>query len=157
MSHLLTASIIAGVVVVALPWSNKNGLLTGIFLCGLSTPPFVVILSWNALTCAGHTKKTTANMMFLVGYCIGNLCSPQLWQSKFAPRYYVPWGVIIGCWTLCPFIILSVWWSLKKENKRRDELAAQPDFVVQRYFDDNGHEIDPTFVDVSDVSISTVS
>lgn len=90
---------------IAVPWTAKGALLAGIYLTGFMTPPFVMTLSWNSLCSAGHTKKTTANMMVLVGYCVGNLCSPQLWQAKFAPRYYMPWGVILACWSINPFIL----------------------------------------------------
>lgn len=65
--------------------------------------------------------------MLLIGYCkpftnrivkgkdddlvshigLGNLLSPQMWEAKYAPRYYVPWGIILGTYVLNPIILVS--------------------------------------------------
>lgn len=38
---------------------------------------------------------------------------------------------------------------LNKENKRRDALGHD---YIEKYYDEDGDEIDPTFLDVTDVS-----
>lgn len=65
--------------------------------------------------------------MLLIGYCktskcrivkgkdidpashvgLGNLLSPQMWEAKYAPRYYIPWGIILGTYVLNPIILVS--------------------------------------------------
>jgi hypothetical protein len=47
---------------------------------------------------------------------------------------------------------LTIRYFLKRENDRRDRLMADPNYVHERYFDEQGQEIDATFMDITDVS-----
>ncbi|WWD22552.1 hypothetical protein CI109_107045 [Kwoniella shandongensis] len=143
-------NIISGVLMVALPWTARAGLLVAVYLGGVGTPGFVLSLSWCAESNAGHTKKTTTNAMLLIGYCLGNLLSPQMWQAKYAPRYYVPWGIILGTYVVNPLILLTIRFFLNKENKRRDRLASTGQIQIEKYVDEHGNEIDSTFLDITD-------
>jgi ACS family allantoate permease-like MFS transporter len=100
-------NIVSGIMMLTLPWSNQGGLLTSIYLGGLGTSGFVLALSWCAATNTGHTKKTTTNAMLLIGYCLGNLLSPQMWKAEYAPRYYIPWGVILATYIICPCMLVK--------------------------------------------------
>ncbi|ORY25069.1 putative membrane transporter [Naematelia encephala] len=141
-------SIISGILLIALPWTAKPGLLVGVYLGGFGTPGFVLALSWCAATNTGHTKKTTTNAMLLIGYCLGNLLSPQMWQAKYSPRYYVPWGIILATYVVNPALLITIRYYLNKENKRRDALSAEE--APEKFYDENGEEIDPTFLDITD-------
>jgi hypothetical protein len=133
--------------IVALPWSAKGALLSAIYIGSLGgAPSFVIALAWCTSTNAGHTKKTTANAMILIGYCLGNLLAPQMWRAQYAPRYYVPWGVILASYSICPLMFLGIRWGLARENKRRDALGL----VGEKYYDENGDEIEATFLDITD-------
>lgn len=70
-----------------------------------------------------------------------------MWQGKYAPRYYIPWGIILGTYVINPVILLGIRYFLNKENRRRDALGQEK---VEKFFDENGDEIDPTFLDVTD-------
>lgn len=120
-------NIVSGILLVALPWTAKGALLFAVYLGGVGTPGFVLSLSWCSTSNTGHTKKATANAMLLIGYCksskcrivkgkdidpashvgLGNLLSPQMWEAKYAPRYYIPWGIILGTYVLNPIILVS--------------------------------------------------
>ncbi|WVQ76152.1 hypothetical protein IAR50_005805 [Cryptococcus sp. DSM 104548] len=143
-------NIISGVLMVALPWSCKGGLLFAMYLGGVGTPGFVLSLSWCSTTNTGHTKKATANAMLLIGYCLGNLLSPQMWQSKYAPRYYLPWGIILATYVINPLILLAIRYFLNRENKRRDRLVETGHMEIEKFVDEHGDEIDPTFLDMTD-------
>ncbi|RDW74873.1 membrane transporter-1 [Coleophoma cylindrospora] len=143
-------NIVAGIMIVTLSWDNKGGLLTSIYLGGLGTSGFVLALSWCAATNTGHTKKTTTNAMLLIGYCLGNLLSPQMWKASYAPRYYIPWGVILATYVICPCILLGIGYALWRENKRRDRLMETGEIQVEKFYDENDEEIDPTFLDITD-------
>lgn len=56
----------------------------------------------------------------LVGYCVGNLVGPQVWQAKYAPRNYVPWGIVLASYTICPILLWIIRTMLVRENMRRD-------------------------------------
>lgn len=62
--------------------------------------------------------------MYHVGYGLGNILSPQLFQGQYKPRYIVTWWVIL--WVACVLpmaIVLYLRYYLRRENKRRDVLA----------------------------------
>lgn len=62
--------------------------------------------------------------LYHVGYGLGNILSPQLFQGKYKPRYIETWWVIL--WVACVFpmlLVLYLRYYLNKENKRRDLLA----------------------------------
>ena len=44
-----------------------------------------------------------------------------MWQAKYKPRNYVPWGIIAGSFLVCSTIPLVIRWILAKENALRDE------------------------------------
>ncbi|WWC66634.1 uncharacterized protein I206_100537 [Kwoniella pini CBS 10737] len=143
-------NIISACLLIALPFTVKGGLLFAIYLGGVGTPGFVLSLSWCASSTSGHTKKTTTNAMLLIGYCLGNLLSPQMWQAKYAPRYYLPWGIILGTYVINPCILLGIRYFLNKENKRRDKLFATGEAEIEKFVDEEGREIDSTFLDITD-------
>jgi len=102
---------------------------------------------WAANCSAGHTKKTTVIALYHVGYGLGNILSPQLFQPQYKPRYYVPWGVILGVASVFPAIlILYIRYYLDKENKRRDALVASGKEIqgtgVVESTDGEGHLVD---------------
>lgn len=72
---------------------------------------------------------------------------PQVWQAKYAPRYYVPWGVILACYVVCPVLVFTIRTVLVRRNKTRDAAAAQRANLLAQ-----GKEVDvdETFVDVVD-------
>jgi MFS transporter, ACS family, allantoate permease len=84
-------------------------------------------------------KKMTVNAVFLAGYCIGQILAPQFWKSKYAPRYRVPWAIVLVCpisyfhryayifsyvlqvaFCLDAILIVIIRIYLDRENKRRD-------------------------------------
>ncbi|KAF2159170.1 hypothetical protein M409DRAFT_71184 [Zasmidium cellare ATCC 36951] len=118
--------IISCILLLSLPWSNRWGLIAAIWIRATGGIPYSVVMIWAANCSAGHTKKTTVIGLYHVGYGLGNILSPQLFQPQYKPRYIVTWAVILGIACVLPMIIvLYLRWGLQKENKRRDALAAQ--------------------------------
>lgn len=126
-------NIISGVLLVAPPLSAQGVLLFAMYISFWGGPAFIFAMAWLAATTSGHTKKTTANAMLFIGYCLGNLLSPQMWEGKYAPRYYVPWGIILGTYVARPVMLVIMRWYMVKENRRRE-----------RYLDEHGEEVDVT-------------
>ncbi|KAK7745523.1 hypothetical protein SLS53_003023 [Cytospora paraplurivora] len=117
--------IVSSIMLIALPWSNKKGLLAAIYIRAPGGIAYSVVMIWAANCSAGHTKKTTVIALYHVGYGLGNILSPQLFQPQYKPRYIVTWWVIL--WVACvlpTIIVLYLRYYLSKENKRRDALAA---------------------------------
>ncbi|KAK4542352.1 hypothetical protein LTR36_006808 [Oleoguttula mirabilis] len=118
--------VVSSAMLLGLPFSNRWGLLTAIWIRAPGGIPYSVVMVWAANCSAGHTKKTTVIALYHIGYGLGNILSPQLFQQQYKPRYIVTWAVILGVAVILPsFIILALRWYLVRENKRRDQLAAQ--------------------------------
>ncbi|XAO26352.1 hypothetical protein I312_105189 [Cryptococcus bacillisporus CA1280] len=141
--------IVSAILLMALPFSQRGVLLFAIYLGGTGVPAYVLALAWCASSSTGHTKKTTANAMLQIGYCVGNLISPQIWRAQYAPRYLVPWAIILASRVISPILLLIIRYYLNKENRRRDALQAEIG-EAERFFDENGNEIDKTFLDITD-------
>jgi MFS family permease len=114
-------SLIGAICAVALPWSNKIGILAA--LC-LASPvfgiPYIIMFSWNTTSCSGYTKKMTRNASVMIALGIGNLISPQLWQESDAPRYVPAWIVqIVLSFGISPLIAFVIWFILKRRNEER--------------------------------------
>lgn len=82
-------------------------------------------LSWVTATVSGHTKKLTMNAIWLLGYSVGQMLSPQPWKESYRPRNTIPWSILMGAWGLQVLIIIAFYYHIKGENNRRDERAAQ--------------------------------
>ena len=118
--------IVSSILLLTLPWSNRWGLITAIWIRSPGGIAYSVVMIWAANCSAGHTKKTTVIALYHVGYGLGNILSPQLFQPQYKPRYLVTWQVIL--WVACVFpmfLVLYLRYYLVQENKRRDELDKQ--------------------------------
>ncbi|KAK4705731.1 MFS transporter, ACS family, allantoate permease, partial [Phenoliferia sp. Uapishka_3] len=133
-------NVLGAVLVIALPFSNKHGILGALYITGFGTTGFVIALAWLQASVSGHTKRTTAQAINLVGYCIGNIIGPQVWQSKFAPQNHVPWTIVIISYCICPIILFAIRTLHIRENARRDALAAAAK--------DDGSEAEVELIDV---------
>lgn len=59
----------------------------------------------------------------MCGYCLGNICGPQLFQAQYAPRNTIPWIVIVACYSIAPMIVFAIRTLLIRRNTALD-LAA---------------------------------
>lgn len=96
--------------------------------------------------------------LYHVGYGLGNILSPQLFQGKYKPRYIETWWVIL--WVACVFpmlLVLYLRYYLSKENKRRDSLARKGEIRetgVVEHVDESGNRteevVDARQLDLTD-------
>ena len=119
-------AIVSCILLLALPWTARWGLLVAIWIRSTAGISYAVVMIWGANCSAGHTKKTTVIALYHVGYGLGNILSPQLFQPQYKPRYVVTWAVILGIACVFPMLlVLFLRWYLVKENARRDKLKEQ--------------------------------
>jgi MFS family permease len=114
-------AIAGGIGMVTVPWDNKLGLLACLLLAGNTFGiTYIIALGWTTSSAAGYTKKLTRNVMFMFGYGIANIISPQIWVAEQGPRYYSAWIVqIVISWTGTPAILLLIRFILSRRNKER--------------------------------------
>ena len=137
---------VSSILLITLPWSNRWGLLASMWIRATGGIPYSVVMIWAANCSAGHTKKTAVIALYHVGYGLGNILSPQLFQPQYKPRYIVTWSVILGVACVLPAaIVLYLRWYLVAENKRRDELAKHKliqEVGVVEHVDENGERVE---------------
>ncbi|KAL4779957.1 major facilitator superfamily domain-containing protein [Aspergillus varians] len=115
-----------GICMVTIPWDNKLALLACLLLAqNTYGVTYIIALGWTSSTAAGHTKKIVRNGMFMIGYSVGNLVSPQIWVPSKAPRYYGAWiSMIVVSWVGTPAILWVIHWILVKRNRERKALLV---------------------------------
>lgn len=152
-----------GIGMVTVPWANKLGLLACLILAGNTFGiTYIIALGWTTSSAAGYTKKLTRNVMFMIGYGIANIISPQIWVSSDAPRYYPAWIVqIVIAWVGTPAILIIIRIVLSRRNKQRSRWIAEQQvlgfeeegFVEQ--LDAEGHtvkaKVDIALLDLTDL------
>lgn len=116
---------LGSVLAVSLNIKNSIGMLAAICMASQAFGVSWICSFGLAATTAGssYTKRLTRNAMNMVGYCVANLISPQLWNEHDSPRFVPAWIVqIVLSFTVAPALIGVVWFILSRRNKER--LAA---------------------------------
>ncbi|KAJ5506333.1 Major facilitator superfamily domain general substrate transporter [Penicillium expansum] len=111
---------LSSILLLSLPWSNRWGLIAGIWIRSTTGIPYAVVMIWAANASAGHTKKTTVIALYHIGYGLGNIISPQLFRPEWKTNldYFA-----CGRCNSSSIIIIVLRIYLSRENKRRDKLA----------------------------------
>ncbi|CAI7636454.1 unnamed protein product [Penicillium glandicola] len=118
----LLVALLGGVLIFALPDSNRVGRLIGYYLLVGFSVNFVLSLTLLQSNVAGRTKKTMFASSFFVSYCVGNLIGPQLFFTREAPRYQSGFASMIVCFVVQIAIVVVMYTVNVRENKRRDLL-----------------------------------
>ncbi|KAI5459031.1 major facilitator superfamily domain-containing protein [Mariannaea sp. PMI_226] len=158
-------AIAGGIGMVAMNWDQKLGMLACLLLAGHTYGnTYIIALGWTTSSAAGYTKKLTRNVMFMLGYSVANLISPQIWVPRDAPRYYGAWvAQIVVSWVGTPLILFVIQIILKRRNAERKAWAATLTEEERRLHqlgeveqvDENGvtvrRKVDITMLDLTDL------
>lgn len=101
--------------------TNPKVQLAGMSLNLLGPIGFICILSSIGSNVLGTTKKQTANALFLVAYCVGNLIGPQTFRESDAPGYRPAKITIVVCGVISLLLLIAIWIHYYRENRRRDK------------------------------------
>ncbi|KAI0134193.1 major facilitator superfamily transporter allantoate [Xylariales sp. AK1849] len=144
----LLISALGMLLIACLPQDMSAGRLAGYYLTQASPTGFVALLSLISTNVAGWTKKTTVAAMYLIGYCIGNIIGPQVFQDKDKPQYRPAEITIIVCWLVCVGDLLFIYFWCKRQNKKKASARAAPGYLKlegQEFLDLTDRE-NPEFV-----------
>lgn len=147
MSGMVLA-ILGMLLITCLDDSQNVGKLVGYYLTQASPTPFVAILSLVATNVAGWTKKTTVAALYLIGYCVGNIIGPQVFQARDAPGYKPAKVVIVVCYFVSLLDVLFIYFWCRRQNRKKAEARAQPGYVKiegQEFYDLTDRE-NPEFI-----------
>ncbi|KAK6424452.1 hypothetical protein LTR81_003130 [Elasticomyces elasticus] len=100
---------------------------------GLLLSYYIVLSFWAAQTLgmsmlsrnvAGQTKKSVAVTANFVAWATGNAIGPQVFLTWNAPRYFIAFATHMGCYAILLLTIAFLRWHLKRQNNKRDAIAA---------------------------------
>ncbi|KAH9883985.1 major facilitator superfamily domain-containing protein [Xylariomycetidae sp. FL2044] len=99
----------------------------GLLICYYITLSFwsaqTLGLSMMSRNVGGQTKKTVTVAMNFIFWSAGNAIGPQVFLARDAPRYFTAFATHLGCYSLLVIVLLYFRWYLRRENKKRDQLA----------------------------------
>lgn len=147
---LVTIVIVGVALMVALPKTkaNKGGLLVGYYLLAFVYAINPLLISWMGANCAGQTKKAVYYTSFNAGNSIGNIITPYIFDSKFAPQYRNALKGILVIWCiLWGVVIVQVFllsWMQKQKGNQREAAGLPRDFIdhsMDDKFEEAGAEV----------------
>ena len=155
-------AIAGGIGMVTIDWDKKLALLACLLLAGHTYGiTYIIGLGWTTSSAAGYTKKMMRNVMFMLGYSVGNLVSPQIWVPSAAPRYYGAWvSMVVVAWAGTPAILFIIRFILKRRNEERQEWIAslsedERDLGRVEQLDENGElvvrKVEIALLDLTDL------
>ncbi|KAH8671556.1 major facilitator superfamily domain-containing protein [Xylariales sp. PMI_506] len=123
--------------------ANKGGLLVGYYLIAFVYAINPLLISWMGGNCAGQTKKAIYYTSFNAGNSIGNIITPYIFDSKFAPEYKTALKGILAIWCILwgvvvLQVVLITW--MQKQKKDQREAAGLPRDIVDYSMDNKFHE-----------------
>ncbi|BGP25107.1 MFS transporter, allantoate permease [Rhodotorula toruloides] len=127
----LTIGLVGILLIWLLPFHYKVGRLIGYYISGIGSVGFIVVLSLIGSNVAGSTKKATVLALFFIFYSIGNLCGPQSWRAKDAPRYAPALATAAAVVSFGILDLGLIWFLNARENRRRDKIMSAPDYAKQ--------------------------
>lgn len=120
---IVTGIAIVGFIIL-MATTNKIALLVGACLITTTTYPGIVICSaWIPSSNAGYTKRATASFMAQVFIQCFSIMSIQIYTAP--PRFLKGHGVLLGLMVLCFILIVVMTWMMKRDNMRKDRVAAE--------------------------------
>ena len=138
----------------SIPKSEKWGIVISTWLAACSSSLMVITTSMIATNVKGNTKKSTVSAVFFIGYSVGCISGPQLWQAEDAPRYIKGCISSLVSWVLLIVTFAVYYFYLKRENKQRVALllANTEETVADGKTEDHmGVEIDSDLTDRQDL------
>lgn len=99
------------------------------FAAGGIYPASALALSWPAINVSGQTKRAVASgMQISIGNC-GAVLGTQLYRAGDGPRYVLGHSFALGYLAANVVVAGLLYWTLGRENKRREGITAEVEEV----------------------------
>ncbi|KAJ4167523.1 hypothetical protein NW754_011340 [Fusarium falciforme] len=84
-----------------LPDTALAGRIVGFYLISFFSSAWVQCIGLGTSNVAGHTKKAVYAAGTFIGYSLGNIVGPLMFDAKYAPRYDESFIGIMICFAIC--------------------------------------------------------
>ncbi|BAE56724.1 permease of the major facilitator superfamily [Aspergillus flavus] len=105
--------------------ATKAGLLISYYITLSFWSAQGLCLSMVSRNIAGATKKSTVVAATFVSWAVGNAIGPQVFLSNDAPRYFIAFGVHLGCYTAMCLAVIFLRFYLMAQNKKKDRMLQE--------------------------------
>ncbi|OQE28676.1 hypothetical protein PENSTE_c003G01506 [Penicillium steckii] len=151
MISSVVPSILGTSILIGIPFSpdKKVGMLIAYWIFYSFFAVSSLSLALLSRNVAGQTKKSIVIASNFVFWAAGNSIGPQVFRDKDAPRYYMAFSILLGCFGLVVIILLAlrVWYSV--QNRKKDAKIASgevaPDVDFTHGFEDITDRENPHF------------
>ncbi|KAE8391497.1 MFS general substrate transporter [Aspergillus alliaceus] len=82
-------------------------------------------LSMVSRNIAGATKKSTVVAATFVSWAVGNAIGPQVFLDRDKPRYFIAFGVHLGCYSAMTVAVIFLRFYLMAQNKKKDRMLRE--------------------------------
>ncbi|CEL02167.1 Putative Permease of the major facilitator superfamily [Aspergillus calidoustus] len=82
-------------------------------------------LSMVSRNIGGATKKSVCIAATFVSWAVGNAIGPQVFLDRDAPRYFIAFGVHIGCYVCLTIAVIFLRWYLSWQNRKKERMLAE--------------------------------
>ncbi|KAL4862382.1 hypothetical protein BDV12DRAFT_203096 [Aspergillus spectabilis] len=82
-------------------------------------------LSMVSRNISGATKKFVAIAATFVSWAVGNAIGPQVFLDQDAPRYFIAFGVHLGCYVCLMIAVIFLRWYLSWQNRKKERMLAE--------------------------------
>lgn len=113
------------------PNSKRAGRLVAFWIQYSNTVSDIGIFTLMTRNYSGYTKRTTANAIVFIAYCVGMIAGPQFFVSSQAPKHPDETGydegfrMMIVCWILLMILPMILRFYYQWVNKKRDASDAK--------------------------------
>lgn len=112
--------VIGTTLLLSLPARYQWGIVVSTWFAQSFSSVMLVGLSILASNIKGNTKKAVVGAVYFVGYSVGCIVGPQLWQSQDAPRYIKGCITSLASFVILDFILLMYYFVFRSINRKRD-------------------------------------
>ncbi|KAL2868991.1 putative 2-ketogluconate transporter [Aspergillus lucknowensis] len=82
-------------------------------------------LSMVSRNIGGATKKSVCIAATFVSWAVGNAIGPQVFLDRDAPKYFIAFGVHLGCYVCLTIAVIFLRWYLSWQNRKKDRMLAE--------------------------------
>ena len=120
-----TIPLVGSILLLSLPSRYSWGVVVSTWLAAQSSDLILISLSLAASNVKGNTKKSAVSALYFIGYSVGCIIGPQLWQRKDAPRYRKGCISSIVSLVLLYICFIAYFFLCWRENRKRDRMLTQ--------------------------------
>ncbi|KAI9042843.1 major facilitator superfamily domain-containing protein [Aspergillus affinis] len=103
-----------------LPALMLAGRIVGFYLINFFSSAWSQCIGLGTSNAAGHTKNAVYAASTFVGYSIGNIIGPLIFDIKYSPRHNQSFTGLMVCFSICFCASFALRWALVAENRSRD-------------------------------------